>query len=97
MQLTLAERDNGLFEFDTGAKSLRNTDILIVTTPAGHYRIEIKGPGQKPDITKDTFTTLPQAKRALIEYLNVHEVDLNKRQLIRDQVERRRREWQEQK
>src|SRR5688572_25073524 len=96
MQLTLVERDDNKVEYKTDVTTIAGVEFRIVTNNTGMYKIVSLGKGAYPAITEDTFTSLYYAKEALINFQRVNEAQINKKQLIKDQVERRKKEWQEQ-
>ena len=91
MDITMQETDSGGVEWLTDARTIADAQFVITTTPTGMYKIEVRGVGASPKLTEERFTNLNLAKRAIELYLNEHAGELNKRAIIRQGIERRRK------
>lgn len=66
----------------TDEVSVGGYKMIITSTPTGYYRIDAEGPGQKPAICHELFTSLPAARQGLNRYLAENEATLNKQAII---------------
>lgn len=59
--------ENGELEVPIG-KTVTGSDLVIVATQTGMYKIECRGPGVPPPVCNEVFTSLLLAKRAMENY-----------------------------
>jgi len=92
--MTIVETDDGKVEYQSDAKTISGADFVIVNTPTGLYKIEVRNSsgGTKPSITEDRFTSLHHAKAAIAAYVAENATIIRKRQIITDGIARRQKE-----
>lgn len=72
--------ENDKLEVPVG-RTVKGRDLVIVTTPLGHYRIEARGPGGPSFLSDQVFTSLTLAKRAVDNYRRANAAAIAKEEL----------------
>lgn len=70
--------------YETDAMTVSGRKISIKINEAGYYRIDVDGPGEKPDLCNQLFTGLKFARQAVAAYVQDNKADIEKRQMIMD-------------
>lgn len=68
--------------FKTDEMTVSGRTICIRITETGYYRIDVDGPGDKPALCDEIFTSLSEARKAVNAYVHANKADINKKKMI---------------
>jgi hypothetical protein len=84
MSITRGNADN----YETDAMTVGGNQLKIKITEAGYYYIDIDGPGGRPKISEQIFTSLSEARKARDAYINDNKAMIEKKKFIEEMASR---------
>jgi hypothetical protein len=84
MSITRGNADN----YETDAITVGGNQLKIKITEQGYYYIGVDGPGGRPTLSEQRFTSLSEARKALRAYVNDNQGMIEKQKFIEEMASR---------